>query len=73
MHVALGENAPLPLADSVTLPVGAVGLAAVSVTVTAQLVGCETTTRPGVQLTPVVVGSRPTPVTVTGVVALLCA
>lgn len=57
VHTPPDANAPLPLLESVTFPVGDVGLAAVSRTVTEQLVGVDSVTVAGEQLTVVVVGS----------------
>lgn len=57
MHVPPEPNVPAPPDDSVTLPVGELGIAAVSVTVTAQAVDAAIGNEEGTQLTAVVVVS----------------
>ena len=64
VHVVPGVNAPSPLVESVTAPCGELGLAAVSLTVTVQLVDAAAGSDVGVQASAVVVVSGPATVSV---------
>ena len=55
LQVVLGLNVPVPLLVKLTLPVGVLGVVAVSLTVAVQLVAIPVVTDAGLQLTVVVV------------------
>lgn len=67
MHVPPEANAPAPPEDSDTLPDGELGIAAVSVTVTAHAVDAAIGNEEGTQLTAVVVVSGVSGITNNGV------
>ena len=55
LQIVLGLNVPVPLLVKLTLPVGVLGVVAVSLTVAVQLVAIPVVTDAGLQLTVVVV------------------
>jgi hypothetical protein len=73
LNALVEESAQLPPLLSVTVPLGALGFAPVSLTVTAQSVATPTWTEAGEQATVVLVGSAGRAFTVRAAVAVLAA